>query len=132
VVDKKTAQRGSIHVEAAQDGVDFLFGIVRIVGECFHDEVQDDEKFVSHRRKLFKSTVGVEECFQYFTNILGLFLFYCKGLPFALKLSTGIGFNRFLVQVIESIFFVDNPHFDEKRQMVKHIPYGEVQLFGNI
>jgi hypothetical protein len=64
VVHQITAQGGRVHMEAAQDGVDFLLGVVRVERERVHDEIQDDEQFVSHRGDLLERAIRVEEAFN--------------------------------------------------------------------
>ena len=72
-------------MEPPQDGIDFLFSVVRIEGKRVDDEVQDDEQFVPLRGNLLEGTVGVEEILQ---DLAGVFRFLLrfKGGTLALEL----------------------------------------------
>src|SRR5687768_507474 len=74
VIHKITTQCSRIQMEPPQDGVDFLLGVVRIERERVHDEVQDDEYFVTLQGNLLKGAVRVEEVFQDLADIFGLLL----------------------------------------------------------
>ena len=95
-------------MEAAQDGVDFLLGIVRIEIERVHDEVQDDEQFVAHRRELLERAVRVEKGLQHFAYILFLVVFRDIRRTLAFELTPRQGLDCLLIQFVDSVCFANN------------------------
>ena len=113
-------------MEAAQDGVNFLFGVIGIVRKSIHNKVQDDKQFISHGRNLLQSSISIEEVLQHFANVLLLFLFGFKGGTLPFELLARQRFNGFLIQVLDTVRFGDHVGMDQKGDVIEHILYGEV------
>ena len=109
IVHQIAAQRSRIHMEAAQNGIDFLLGVVRVEGERLHDEVQDDEPFPARRWDLLERSVGIEEVLQHLADIFVLLVFRFVCRAFAFELQPRVDLDGFFIQVVRAILSRTSP-----------------------
>jgi hypothetical protein len=68
-VHQVATQTGNVHVEAADDGVDFLFGVVHARRKSLHQVIKDDLELVGLGRQLFDRAVRVQAGDQDLTRL---------------------------------------------------------------
>ena len=120
-------------MEAAQDGVDFLFGVVDAGREGRDEIVEDHAQLGGLGGKLLDGAILVEVGDQYLAGLC--IQVRGGGVALALgvrELSLGQGPHAALVQLVDVFILADNAHEIEKLQVVECVADGHSQFGGHL